>query len=219
MAYVNSVSGNGNEPYVLQITGVTAGNTLIVGAHIGGSAATVGAITVSSSLDGAFTQVGTQVSPAGDDANQVTLWYKSGVSAGTHDITISAAGTSLYAHAVITEESGILILDDVDSTGDGTGNNVTNYSAGSVTTTGPNRRAIGILGCDAGFGGSVVPGAGETERQETGARLQLQDEDVPSAGSYTMQWTCGGSSDVASIVGTFYTAGSSTKRYLMLKGM
>jgi hypothetical protein len=222
MAYVNSVSGNGSEPYVIQITGVTAGNTLIVGAHIGGDAATVGTITVTSDLDGSFTQVGTQVTPAGDLANQLTMWMKAGVTAGTHNITINATGTTLFVHAVVTEEGGTLTLDDVDSTGDASGNNVVNYSAGAITTTGTNRRAIGILGCDAGFGGSLVPGASETERQETGARLQLQDEDVPSAGAYTMQWTLGGTGgDVASIVAAFYVAagGGSSAQSLMLRGM
>lgn len=211
MARIQGSAGNGNEPYSFLISGVTAGSTIIVGAHIGGAAATVGTISVSDDKNaGAYEIDATQVSPAGDDQNQLQLFRKTGCAAGDTNVTVNATGTSLYVSAVWAEYGGELLLDVANQDGSASGNNVSNYTSPTVTTTGATRTIIGLIGSDTTPASGFTPNGGESEIGETNGRIQMQDEAAATAGSYSSSWALGGSTDVASIVAAYYAPSTVT---------
>lgn len=208
MAYIQSANENditnGSYQQTLALTSVTAGSTIICATRVShGSANEV--VSVSSSIDGAFTSV-TNVS---DGTIRLQVWKLENVSAGTHTVTVTTGKASQTIRWLIAEYGGPVTVDDFDSASFTT---TTAPATSSITTTGSDRTIVSILSTNSSAT-SIAPATGETERIELDARLQLQDEAAATAGNYSASWTLG-----ATQPGTWaiLALGSPATKYLKL---
>jgi hypothetical protein len=169
----------------MALSGVTAGNALIVAIRVTAGAA-YQVSTVSSNLDGVLTKL-TDIQ---DAAIRFYTWYLENASAGTHTLTLTTGGASQTVRWTIAEYDNVPssgIIDNADSAAFST---TTTPTTSNVTTTGASRVIVSAIATDLGAT-TIVPADGETERTELNDRLQLQDEAAATAGDYSASWTLG----------------------------
>ena len=99
-AYVQSVTEYTGGNTAPALTGVVGGNALIIVnyANAGGTDPT----SVASDVDGAFTKV-----YSGNDggSGQMSVWWKNGVTAGSHTVTVNNGGSPI--NTILLEVSGL----------------------------------------------------------------------------------------------------------------
>jgi hypothetical protein len=145
--------------------------------------------TVVGSASGAYTRLGTINNAA--LSLRSFLYYKEGGAAGAENVTITTTTTGNTSRIALAEYTGVLSSASLDGTALAQRfTSGTTISTGIVTTTAADSLLVAILLADADAT-TVVPASSETERLESGARLQLQDKGAAIAGDYTSSWTLG----------------------------
>jgi hypothetical protein len=166
-------------------TGVVAGNAILVLTRA--SAGSTNLVSgVSSSVDGAFTQLTDQNS----GLYVLSTWYLENATPGSHTITYTTVGTGKTVRWAIAEYDDVPASGIIDVSADGTFTTTTTPVTSNVTTTGVNRTIISAIATD-DAATTIVPAGGETERQEVNDRFQFQDEFAATAGSHGASWTLG----------------------------
>lgn len=188
MAHVQSFSENGysaTDTRSRLFTGVVAGNAILVLTRA--SAGSTNLVSgVSSSVDGAFTQLTDQNS----GLYVLSTWYLENATPGSHTITYTTVGTGKTVRWAIAEYDDVPASGIIDVSADGTFTTTTTPVTSNVTTTGVNRTIISAIATD-DAATTIVPAGGETERQEVNDRFQFQDEFAATAGSHGASWTLG----------------------------
>lgn len=188
MAHVQSFSENGyseTDTRSRLFTGVVAGNAILVFTRA--SAGSTNLVSgVSSSVDGAFTQLTDQNS----GLYVLSTWYLENATPGSHTITYTTVGIGKTVRWAIAEYDDVPASGIIDVSADGTFTTTTTPVTSNVTTTGVNRTIISVISTD-GAVTTIVPAGGETERQEVNDRFQFQDEAAASAGLHSASWTLG----------------------------
>jgi hypothetical protein len=188
MAHVQSTSENGysaTSTRGLSFTGVVGGNALLVFTRVATGASNV-VSGVSSSVDGAFTQVTTE----NNGTIALTTWILENATAGSHTISYTTVGTGVTVRWGIAEYDDVPSSAVVDVSADGAFTTTTSPATSNVTTTGVNRTLVSVVATNLSST-TIAPAGGETERQEVDARFQFQDELAATAGSHGASWTLG----------------------------
>lgn len=224
MAYIQSQkksSGSGTV-HSDTIIGVTSGSTLFIFLRFATTtSAALGTVTVTDNKNaGNWTRVGSRFSPDADNQNQCDVFMRANVASGDTTVTATIGGTGVGAALFLAEYGGNLELDGTPAINE-VGNNVTDHTSGSVTTTASGSIGIGVVCLDSGAGGTIAPNGGETERQDENSWLQYQDEVLGAAGNYTSVWTGLGGQDTASLFFAVkaVAGGSGSRNTIMMKGI
>jgi hypothetical protein len=167
------------------LTGVVAGNALLVFTRVANGASNV-VSGVSSGVDGAFTLL--------TDENNGTIalrtWYLENATAGNHTVTYTTVGTGVTVRWGIAEYDDVPASSVVDVSADGAFTTTTSPATSNVTTTGVNRTLVSVVATNLSST-TIASAGGESERQEVDARFQFQDEFAATAGSHGASWTLG----------------------------
>ena len=175
------------------ITGVTAGNTVIMLVACTQS----GTNTALTAPSGWSTAISIAGPGSGTFRQQVSVFYKENASSGSHSGTVTFNNNS-FAAAVICEFSGLKTSGSLDTTNSQTGTATTSASTGSATNTQANSLvlAVACVSSDAGsMTGLSSPASsgytnidGElTEAVHTG--YQFSYKNVTSSASQSGSWT------------------------------
>lgn len=168
----------------ITLTSVAAGHSILAAARISnGSDVLTG---ISSSINGALTVVGNTQNLSGSVR---TYTYKlENASAGTHILTFSFS-SSQSARCLAAEYS--------ESTVDAVGTQATVAAtttpiSPSAVSTVSGDTIVSIISVDTT--GTIAPGGSQSARQTVNSGLQIQDQGVGAAGSYSGSWLLGTSS-------------------------
>lgn len=184
-----------------QLTGVTAGNTLVL--VVVSTANSVGAAAWPTPTDSSGDAWSLVVGPnangnSNTDSVKVGVWWRQSASAGTHTLTQSMAVGSIYGTYAFLEVAPCSAVDV--SSGTGFGNtSVTTGSTGSVTTTQANDIVVAGLvtnTSNAGLAstGFTDPPAGYTsvavaQNTQTDAGAEICYRELSATGSQSVTWT------------------------------
>lgn len=196
-----------NTDLTLTLTGVTAGNLLVVCSSWGNSRTLDG---VSSDVDGTFTEA---ISEETGIWNLCSIWYLENASSGTHVITVDISANGAYTKSAVLEYSGIVTsgaLDGTPSSGDDAGAQTIN--SGNVTTSNTSM----FLGTGCHGGGQVelthnFSGTGETDRWEDETvdyqPICIMDAPAQSSGTYSTTFErASGTTQIACALAAFQEA-------------
>lgn len=170
------------------LNGTTAGNLIVVAGTYFAAGTT---ITVSDSINGAYTQVFVQA--AASDNHRTSLSYKANIAGGTVTITYTppaAADTCIVA----AEFNGIATVTPLNTSNSGNGTGTTANSS-SITTTQATTTLIAVEG--QGTSGAITQNAGsegftligENESGASAEPISLVYRVVSSTGTYSQTWT------------------------------
>jgi hypothetical protein len=167
------------------LTGVAGGNALLAFTRVASGAAGE-VLSVSSNVDGAFTQLTTE----SNGTIVLSTWLLENATVGDHTISYTTQGTGVTIRWGIAEYGDVPTSSVVDDSADAAFTTATGVTTAPVTTTGTNRTIVSIIATN-NAATTIVPAGGEAERQEVDARLQIQDEAAATADDYSASWTLG----------------------------
>jgi hypothetical protein len=179
--FIQSASTSSSSATLLTLpftAATTQNNLIVVGVYTWGG--TVSGIT--DSLANNYALATFTATPGG---NNLYVYYAVNKSSGADAVTVHVSGGGVMSD--IHEYAGLSTTTPLDQVkvSSGTG---TTINSGSVTTTAANELIFGYAGVD---GNSVSgPGAGFTQRGNTGNGELSEDELVSTAGSYSATATC-----------------------------
>ena len=204
VAYANngnaSLNSGGSTSVAITLTGVTAGNCLVIGASWVDNTITVSSVSDS---NGTMVDLVTQTSWSSGGA-AARSWYVKNTASGSHTITINFSGTATFRNIIVDEFSGANtstpIENPVITTGSGNGSSPLTLTTASMSVSG-NNSMIWAFGNFA-TSGTIVAGTGYTLRSGSGNwRSETKAENAGSdtavmtstdAGNLSAAWFIGG---------------------------
>lgn len=179
---------------------VTAGSRLFVFTR--GETNAVNITACSDDVNGSWTSVTSeQVVSGGFYTNMYTL-----ASAGAGATTVTCtSGSAMAIRMIIAEYSGSETLVTSGATRLASADPQT---CGNVTATASGQLVIGSWASNVNSV-SIAPNNAETERQEIGTRLQLEEKATTGSGSYALTWNLGQAADGACLQAIVETASGS----------
>ncbi|MGH3743762.1 MAG: fibronectin type III domain-containing protein, partial [Mycobacteriales bacterium] len=191
-AFVQQVTAHSGATTALTLTpgaAITTGNRLVVGVGVW-SGAGAGAAGVTDSAGDGFTEL---LHFRASDQTELSVWSAPITAGGGARPTITVKPTSKAdVGAVVSEYSGLLTaggsgaVDQIAKASGTTGGAATVSSGPTAPTTAPGEIAVGMY-TDSGFGDTLGPGAGWTQRanasKNSNIELLSEDQSLPAVGA------------------------------------
>lgn len=183
------------------LAGVASGDLLVVAIRNRDGASNANT-TVTSDVDGALTGATSSGTPGVTGTSN--LFYRKNATAGTHVITVSYSGNSVFEFNA-SAWSGCATTGGADQTSAGNETN-TSHACGAGFTPSASALVVCAAVSDSGDYGALTPGTGFTALNVLGARAYWQYK-VAETGSTTGPYTSGNSVTAYSCMAAFLESG------------
>ncbi len=181
----------------------TPGNLIIAFVRMSTTTQTV---TVRDTAGNAYVDAVAQAQTA--DGHQIHLFYAKHIAGGSNTVTAAFSSTNNHPWLAIYEYSGVSTTNPLDQVARAQGSSNSPFS-GLITTTANNELEFAATGLPASYTGSVTPGGGILQLQDTGTSRAATETDVltRTSNDYAGRFFLSSSTNWTIAVATFVAAG------------